>query len=500
VLNWFTRRAGKWLIIFDGADHLHKRDQNFVDPSRYIPSCLNVHVIITSRSSTAGKLSTFEGVNVGQLEEAQAVDLFFRCAEIPRTVEKTEAEVKVIVKELGCLALAITIAGTYVSQTPRLSLNLLAYLEDYRQRRQELLDEQPDELIHEYGHSVMTVWETSYSAVYDQLPEACWVLTLLAFINYKDIFLDLFSLESHSSTIPIRESWTSIISAQGNVNIHSFEKCFAILERYSLLHRQRNKSLYSMHRLVHAWGQDRLLQKNRQDIKRFCLAALQLLFEAVLNCIDLPKVKLRLMPHLRENFEVVRRLQTDTDSESVGLLDKLEYIGGFTADIGRWHEAAAMKKEVLEKRQRILGDEHPNMILAINNLASTLGDQGKFEEAALMFKEVLEKTQRILGDEHPSTILAMHNLAITLGNQGKFEEAAAMKKEVLKKRQWILGDEHPDTISAMHNLANTLRDQGKLKEAAAMKKEVLEKRQRILGDEHPDTISAIYNLANTLRD
>jgi hypothetical protein len=309
VLNWFTRRAGKWLIVFDGADHLHKRDQNFVDLSRYIPGCPNVYVIITSRSFTAGKLSTFEGVNVGQLEEAQEVDLFFRCADIPRTVEKTEAEVKVIVKELGCLALAITIAGTYVSQTPRLlSSNLPAYLEDYHQRRQELLDEQPDELIHEYGHSVMTVWETSYSAIYDQLPEACRVLTLLAFINYEDIFLDLFGSESHTSMIPIQESWTSIISAQGNFNIHSFEKCFAILERYSILHRQMNKSLYSMHRLVHAWGQDRLLQKNRQDIKQFCLAALQLLFEAVLNCIDLPQAKLRLVPHLRENFKVVRRL------------------------------------------------------------------------------------------------------------------------------------------------------------------------------------------------
>jgi hypothetical protein len=75
----------------------------------------------------------------------------------PRTEEKTEAEVKAIVKELGCLTLAITIAGTYVAQTPRLLSNLPAHLEDYRQRRQELLDEQLDELIHEYGYSAMTV-------------------------------------------------------------------------------------------------------------------------------------------------------------------------------------------------------------------------------------------------------------------------------------------------------------------------------------------------------
>jgi hypothetical protein len=57
-----------------------------------------------------------------------------------------------------------------------------------------------------------------------------------------------------------------------------------------------------------------------------------------------------------------------------------------------------MKREVLEKRQRILGDKHPDTITAMANLASTLGGQGKLEEAAAMKREVLEKRQRILGD------------------------------------------------------------------------------------------------------
>jgi hypothetical protein len=77
-----------------------------------------------------------------------------------------------------------------------------------------------------------------------------------------------------------------------------------------------------------------------------------------------------------------------------------------------------------------------------------------------MRREVLEKRQRILGDEHPDTTSAISNLAITLGDQGKLEEAAAMRREVLEKRQRILGDEHPDTISTMSNLANTLGDDG----------------------------------------
>ncbi len=61
-----------------------------------------------------------------------------------------------------------------------------------------------------------------------------------------------------------------------------------------------------------------------------------------------------------------------------------------------------------------------------------LGDQGKLKEAASMEKEVLEKRTRILGEEHPDTISAMNNLDVTFGDQGKLGEAASMKKEALE--------------------------------------------------------------------
>ena len=67
--------------MFDGADELDNTDDaHFVDIGRYIPGSPYVHVIITSRSSTAKDLSTFEGVEVGELEEVQAKELFCRCS------------------------------------------------------------------------------------------------------------------------------------------------------------------------------------------------------------------------------------------------------------------------------------------------------------------------------------------------------------------------------------------------------------------------------------
>jgi hypothetical protein len=69
---------------------------------------------------------------------------------------------------------------------------------------------------------------------------------------------------------------------------------------------------------------------------------------------------------------------------------------------------------------------------------------------------VLEKRRIILGEDYPDTISAINNLAVTLGDQGQLEEAAKIKREVLEKRRIILGEDYLDTISAINNLIITL--------------------------------------------
>jgi hypothetical protein len=499
VLSWFAKASGKYLIIFDGADSLHQTDKDFVRLSEYCPGSPRTHIIITSRSSIAKSMSTFEGVSVEELEESQSVELFLTCAEIQPARENVVAETKLIVHELGHLALAVSMAGKYVSQTPRLSSDLSAYLDEFRHRRLDLLSETPDELVAMYHHSVMTVWETSYSAVSEHLPEAGRLLTLLCFIHYDDIFLELFGLDNNSGSTAVAP-WMSTLGCQTGADLHQLEKYFRVLENYSLCQRKAMQSSYSIHRLVHTWGYDRL-GSDSDEVERFWYAASQLLDDYIKTSSerqDGPVLKLRVVPHLTDNIHSFEKVSRINGWNDIDWVETVERFGFFFTEIGRWNDAALPQREVLEKRQRILGDEHPDTIAAMNNLANTLGHQGKLDEAAWMRKEVLEKRQRTLGDEHPDTIAAMNNLAITLIDQGKLDEAAWMGKEVLEKMQQILGDEHSDTIKAMNNLAITLGHQGKLDEAAWMRKEVLEKRQRILGDEHPDTITAMNNLGATL--
>ena len=66
--------------------------------------------------------------------------------------------------------------------------------------------------------------------------------------------------------------------------------------------------------------------------------------------------------------------------------------------------------------------------------------------------EVLALRREILGDQHPDTVESMHNLAITWSNRGRSDDAMAMIVECLKLRRHILGPTYPFTMSSLNIL------------------------------------------------
>jgi len=88
---------------------------------------------------------------------------------------------------------------------------------------------------------------------------------------------------------------------------------------------------------------------------------------------------------------------------------------------------------------------------------------------------VMEKSRRVLGDDHPDTITSMVNLAVVYFNQGRFDDAVALEVVVLEKRRRVLGDDHPDTIVSMEDLAMTYRKQDHLDDAEALEANIEKK-------------------------
>ena len=88
--------------------------------------------------------------------------------------------------------------------------------------------------------------------------------------------------------------------------------------------------------------------------------------------------------------------------------------------------------------------------------------QGKLAEAEPYYREALEKRRRVLGEEHPDTLSSINNMGLLLRDQGKLDQAEPYYSEALEKSRRVLGEEHPDTLTSMSNLAGTLSDQGDL--------------------------------------
>ena len=68
-------------------------------------------------------------------------------------------------------------------------------------------------------------------------------------------------------------------------------------------------------------------------------------------------------------------------------------------------------QRALVRDEQILGANHPNTALSLNNLAELYRTQGKYEEAEPLYQRALIIYEQVLGADHPNTALSLNNLA-----------------------------------------------------------------------------------------
>ena len=144
-------------------------------------------------------------------------------------------------------------------------------------------------------------------------------------------------------------------------------------------------------------------------------------------------------------------------------------------------------EEVLAKRSRILGDDHPDTFVSLDNLALLLFRMGAYDRALPLYEQRLVKRRGILGDDHPDTMQSLNSLALLFSRQGAYDRALPLYEECLAKRRSLLGDDHPDTMQSLSNLAVLFHNNGEFQRALPLFEQCLSKCLRILGDSHPHT-------------
>ncbi|GAB7333955.1 hypothetical protein MBLNU13_g06063t1 [Cladosporium sp. NU13] len=273
VEQWCHRSSSRLLFVLDSADDVDApEDPGFIDLRKVVPDAACVDVIITTRCQSVKDMTSLEAVQVAELALAEARQLFVRRANLSKITKEVDAEIDEVVEGLGCLALAVTLAGAYIAATPRLKTHPGKYLVEYRKRQKALLDRMPKPHVDQYGESVLTTWETSYAAIAKRCPEAVNLLTFLAFLSPNDLFLELFDDSD------IRDEDADIFSVIsphrpiGDVLDSAFEE----LVSFSFLVWREDQMGYSMHKLVHEWGFERLDEEAERQTK-YCISVWQLM-------------------------------------------------------------------------------------------------------------------------------------------------------------------------------------------------------------------------------
>jgi hypothetical protein len=314
------------------------------------------------------------------MDPEDAIDLLLRSAMVEDSARNRDIGAA-ICHELGCLALAITQAGAYILR----ACSLDDYLQVCREDRATLLQSRSGQAVDDYKWTVYTTWEMSLEKL---SPPTAMLLRLFAFLHHDRIPRAIFEKAAASGIA--RDAFHDGIRFLANFRTQSgewskqkFLNSIRELTAYSLINVDNEHHTYSIHPLVHAWARERVSITECEEA-RTCM--LQFLALSVPISKDL------------EGFAFRRTLLPHLDQAYAGGLDAdiAERVYNVYCDGGRWMvagwllDAGELLKAVVVARRNALGDEHPNTVIAMGNLASTYKGQGRWKEAEELQVQVLD--------------------------------------------------------------------------------------------------------------
>jgi tetratricopeptide (TPR) repeat protein len=91
----------------------------------------------------------------------------------------------------------------------------------------------------------------------------------------------------------------------------------------------------------------------------------------------------------------------------------------------------------------VLGAEHPDTLVTVDNLAYLYASQGRYGEAEPLCQRALAARERVAGAEELGTLGSVNNLAYLYQRQGRYGEAEPLYQRATLGAERVLGANHP---------------------------------------------------------
>jgi eukaryotic-like serine/threonine-protein kinase len=203
------------------------------------------------------------------------------------------------------------------------------------------------------------------------------------------------------------------------------------------------------------------------------------------------------LPHAQASLNIRRKHLGDEHPDTLKSMRNLAVV---FQNMGRLHEAEPLFRQAIEAGLRVLSHDDTFLLRWRSDYAQTLEYLNRLDEAERLCRDVLDRRRRVLGEDHQDTLTSMHMLGSILLHQQRYDEPEGLFKQSLEKRRRILGELSPDTIVSVADTATLLHKQGKFDQAEPLYREALQKWIEVLGPNHPNTLITTQSLALCLED
>ncbi|KAF7972002.1 hypothetical protein HWV62_19285 [Athelia sp. TMB] len=532
-----------WLFIFDNAtwdtvpfllEHLPL--QNGHDTILVTTRTLDIAERI---ANVAKQKASF--LDLTPLSSAQSVELFLKRAQLDGSANVNPGDIEKLVKQFGCLPLAIDQAGAYVKQK-----HLRIDKVQSRDVLGDILNWENNKQFSYEQNSVAAVFNVQLETLDNTSADAGALLKTVAYYDPETIPLNILARGAqnlkresvspevsipaigqkphmfrriiarfpwHRSKSPVPASHKSPngdgVSNSAPSRSSDLDHLVEIMcsedwlleaashfEDLSLAQPLYgdNPSLH-MHDLNQLVLQEQIAASDQEQT--YYALAVTLLASAFKTITDISSPQSwaeceRFVPHLM-SLEKHRPTKAPPSKE---FMDMSQDIARYFQKRGRYSEAETLLIRVLAQREAVygLGVDHLDTLTTVHYLARLCIDQGQYDQADAFYARALTGRKKQLGIDHLDTLMTMHDLALLRFRQGQYDHAEELFTPVLAGQEKQLGPEHLDTLETTENLANVHGEQGKYNMAKTLYARVLAARQEQLGPEHPDTLSTMSNL------
>lgn len=468
VKGWLETHEG-WLLILDNVEELAAIDA-------LLPLNGKGHMLITSRSPVTSAVGV--GIELecmtpreGALFVLRRARLVNHDAALADALAADVVEAEDIARYMDGLPLALDQAGAYIEET---GCSLFDYITLYRRHPAVLLQRRGSTV---HPEPVSTTWLLSFEQIEQGEAVAARIMKLCAFLDPDGIPEEMLLEGDYGREITDNEPYR-------------LDAAIAALRRFSLVRRLPVSKLLVMHRLVQAVLRERMTPEEQRFWAERAVRAVNRVFPDGDHVTAWPQCQRYISSvwvcalHM-EQWGIV-------SLEAARLLDQA---GLYLLEQGQYQQARTLLQRALVMRETLLGPEHLDVALSLENLAGPYLYQGLYAQAEPLFERVLAIRSRILGEQNSDVAVSLNNLGLLYQYQGDFARAADLYRQALDIWQRGETTDHPHVARTTGNLAWLYHDLGRIAQAEQLYREAIAMWERVGGSSHPDLAVCLNNLA-----